>query len=161
MKLVRRGRLLVLPFVSALACSSGEPRPLAVGEDVCDYCRMQISDARFGGELITKKGKIHTFDSIECLTSYYLAMPDTTDAKAILVSDFNTAMLIPAAEARFTVGTPGSTPMGQGWIATRAPASSDSLSAVGWAAVIDASRRAREARPRSGAESAASTPVAR
>ncbi len=101
------------------ACSPSGPRALAIGEDVCAYCRMQISDARFGGEAITRKGKIQTFDSVECLASWYLSIDDTTTVRTLLVSDYRRpGVLVPVATARFVRGRPGTTPMGQGWIAT-------------------------------------------
>jgi len=51
------------------ACSSG-PQPIKYGTDGCDFCKMTISDNRFGGELITQKGKAYKFDDLHCLTSF-------------------------------------------------------------------------------------------
>ena len=47
-----------------------EPTPIQYGKDNCEYCRMLISDTKYGAELITKKGKIFKYDSIECLAAY-------------------------------------------------------------------------------------------
>ncbi|HPV77921.1 MAG TPA: hypothetical protein PLX31_23695, partial [Gemmatimonadaceae bacterium] len=39
------------------ACQRGDgPRPLVVGEDSCDFCKMAISDTRYGGEVRTSTG---------------------------------------------------------------------------------------------------------
>ena len=51
------------------ACSSG-PQPIKYGTDGCDFCKMTISDNRFGGELITQKGKAYKFDDMHCLSSF-------------------------------------------------------------------------------------------
>jgi copper chaperone NosL len=57
----------LLLFLSA--CSSG-PVPIRVGTDACDYCRMGIADARFGGEVVNKKGKTWKFDDLHCLVGF-------------------------------------------------------------------------------------------
>ena len=57
---------LTLLFVG---CSSG-PRPIMYGQDICAHCRMTVSDERFGAELVTSRGKVLVFDSIECLGAY-------------------------------------------------------------------------------------------
>jgi len=51
------------------SCNS-EPQPIKIGTDACSFCKMTISDNRFGGEIITKKGKTYKFDDIHCLLSF-------------------------------------------------------------------------------------------
>ena len=106
--------LLALPFVlSLVACASG-PQPIAYGADACDFCRMAISDPRFGGEVVSAKGKVHKFDSAECLASYVVASGDTAVA-SLWVNDFrHPGSFVDATRARF-VRAPGgvSTPMGE------------------------------------------------
>jgi copper chaperone NosL len=46
------------------------PQPIKIGADTCSFCKMTISDNRFGGEIITKKGKAYKFDDIHCLVSF-------------------------------------------------------------------------------------------
>lgn len=58
-------------MVAALAGCSTEPVPLAFGTDVCHFCKMTLSDQKFGGELVTNKGKVYKFDDIRCLLNYY------------------------------------------------------------------------------------------
>ena len=43
------------------------PAPIRYGQDNCAHCQMLVMDAHFGTELVTDKGKIYVFDSIECL----------------------------------------------------------------------------------------------
>lgn len=40
------------------------------GTDGCHYCKMVISDSRFGAELVSDKCKIFKFDALECLMAY-------------------------------------------------------------------------------------------
>ena len=51
------------------SCNTG-PQPIKIGVDACSFCKMTISDNRFGGEIITKKGKAYKFDDIHCLLSF-------------------------------------------------------------------------------------------
>lgn len=57
---------LFLPLFILLSCST-KPEPFQPGTDNCHFCKMGITDTRFGGELITKKGKIYKFDDLHCL----------------------------------------------------------------------------------------------
>jgi copper chaperone NosL len=54
-----------------------KPEPLVVGKDVCYDCKMTIMDERFGGEIITTKGKIYKFDDAHCMAHFL----KTTDLK--------------------------------------------------------------------------------
>ncbi|MEJ7693099.1 nitrous oxide reductase accessory protein NosL [Daejeonella sp.] len=51
------------------ACSAG-PEPIIIGKDNCSFCKMTISDARFGAELISKKNKVYKFDDPHCVISF-------------------------------------------------------------------------------------------
>jgi copper chaperone NosL len=51
------------------SCSTG-PKPIQFGQDGCDFCKMTIFDRRFGGEIITTKGKVYKFDDIHCISSF-------------------------------------------------------------------------------------------
>ncbi len=89
-----RGLLLLLSVLlcalSMLACGSS-PRELVRGEDTCRYCRMTIDDVRFGALVETSRGKLETFDSIECLASFVAALPATEAPRAVWVADFDHA----------------------------------------------------------------------
>ncbi len=58
---------LVTFFTSG--CST-EPEPLRLGKDNCDFCKMTISDNRFGGEIVTKKSKVYKFDDERCIIGF-------------------------------------------------------------------------------------------
>lgn len=62
------------PIAAALilflsSCNTG-PEPIAIGKDVCYDCKMTIMDDKFGGEIITKKGKIYKFDDALCVANF-------------------------------------------------------------------------------------------
>jgi copper chaperone NosL len=77
--LLSRKQHRTLPVAKALAlfscvailssCTTG-PDPISLGNDQCAFCKMNISDNRFGGELITRKGKVYKFDDAHCLMNF-------------------------------------------------------------------------------------------
>jgi copper chaperone NosL len=71
----RRLPILALALVALVACSARGPEPITLNEDQCDYCRMTISDARFGGEAVLGTGRVKKFDSAECLLGWARATP--------------------------------------------------------------------------------------
>lgn len=110
--------LMVAVLLSASGCRRADPAPIAYGRADCDVCRMRISDDRYGGELVTQTGKVHEFDSIECLAHYSLTPTAERDVRSLWVSDFDhPGHLMLATTARFiSRGGPGS-PMGAGLLA--------------------------------------------
>ncbi len=127
----RRAVALGLTLAVATACDGGTPRALVEGQDSCDYCRMSISDVRFGAQLITSTGKVHTFDSIECLAGFASSLPATTSVSGIYVTDFREAgSFIPADEAIFLADGRIESPMGRRLVAFSAASGSDALIAT-------------------------------
>ena len=60
----------ILILLIALFGCSKETKPINYGKDDCAFCKMLVMDNRYGSEIITDKGKILIFDSIECLANY-------------------------------------------------------------------------------------------
>ena len=124
MRMARAGaRVVVLFALLALVAACGHgPRPIAYGEDACAYCRMVVSDPRYGAEAVTATGKVQTFDSIECLAAYVVqARASGAAIESTWVSDFaRPGTLVPAAQARYVrVSGPGS-PLGK-WLTAFGP----------------------------------------
>jgi copper chaperone NosL len=59
----------VMLLVGISSCKAG-PEPIKAGVDNCYFCKMTISDVRFGAELVTKKGRVYKFDDIHCMVTY-------------------------------------------------------------------------------------------
>jgi copper chaperone NosL len=77
-------------MVFASSCSTG-PQPIQFGKDACDFCKMTILDQRFGGEVITGKGKVYRFDDIHCITSFLKSDHlEKTNVAGIYLLDYNT-----------------------------------------------------------------------
>lgn len=61
--------MVFMLLTTMLSCNTG-PEPLKTGIDNCYFCKMTISDVRFGAEIVTKKGKVYKFDDTHCIVSY-------------------------------------------------------------------------------------------
>lgn len=60
-----------LLLFSVVNCSvRKEPVPILFGKDQCSYCKMTISNPKFGAELITDKGRILKYDAAECMINH-------------------------------------------------------------------------------------------
>ena len=59
----------MISLVLLSSCSTG-PETLKIGKDNCSFCKMTISDNRYGAEIITRKGKVYKFDDSHCLLSF-------------------------------------------------------------------------------------------
>lgn len=70
--------LLAFTTLLLIGCSK-EPKPISYGEDECEFCKMLVMDKRYGSEMVTAKGKIYFFDSIECLVGYIDNLKMTKD----------------------------------------------------------------------------------
>lgn len=92
LKFLKWGIFLPLVF----SCISYKPIPIEKDKDICDYCKMVISDLKFAGEIIDKKGKVYKFDDLTCLRSFYklrredikiVYLVPYEDEKKLLLSD--------------------------------------------------------------------------
>lgn len=80
---------------------------------------MQISDPRFGGELLTTRGRLLKFDAIECLRDYYKSA-SAGDIRAGWVLDIrHPGAFVSLDSAFFVRATSFHSPMGRGLLATR------------------------------------------
>ena len=105
--------LTAIVFIALISgCKSG-PEPIRYGYDSCDFCRMTIVDNRFGGELVTSKGKVYKFDAAECLGNFYHRTHESFTW--VLFVDFNhPGTLIPAKQAFLLQSDQLHSPMGKG-----------------------------------------------
>jgi copper chaperone NosL len=79
--------LVLLPFLFN-SCTAG-PEAIVAGTDNCYFCKMTITDAKYGAEIVTKKGRVYKFDDLHCLLAFTKAkMMDQTLVKDIYLVDF-------------------------------------------------------------------------
>ncbi len=103
--------LTVLLSMIIISCNV-EPEPINYNYDECAYCKMKISDIRFGAEMVTSKGKVHKYDSAECLVRTYIENKDSKYS-FIIVTDYSQPHnLIDASSATFMISENQPSPMG-------------------------------------------------
>ena len=141
----RAGALAVLVLVAAMGCHAGDPRPMEYGRADCDVCRMRITDNRFGGQVVTRTGKVHQFDSIECLAEFSVGAGAIV--RSAWVNDFERpGTLIPVATALFVRRAGPSAGMGANLVAVSPSAGARSwfgVAPMDWLALRElAARRA-------------------
>lgn len=106
--------IILLPLSFLFLSCSPKPEPINYGQDVCDLCKMNITDNKFAAELITTKGKIYKFDSIECLFQFKNSILDENEKiHSEWVNDFsNPGELIDLNKAHFLLSEQFRSPMG-------------------------------------------------
>jgi copper chaperone NosL len=102
--------VLVMFFSS---CSS-KPEPFQYGHDVCYSCKMGMADPKFGGEVITKKGKVYKFDDVICMMRFLKSseVKDANIAQKYLINFQKQNDFIDVTKAFLFVSPELRTPMG-------------------------------------------------
>jgi copper chaperone NosL len=98
--------IMGLLTLSISSCST-EPQPIQIGQDHCDFCKMTISDNRFGAEIVTKKSKIYKFDDEHCIKSFLDSKAvDRKEIAGIYFTDFMPPHQLLKAEKAFFLQSP-------------------------------------------------------
>jgi copper chaperone NosL len=104
--------LVALAVVVALSSCGSGLQAIRYGQDNCDFCKMAFTDRHFGGEVISKKGKVYKFDDVHCLvTSLKTGVPAAGDVAGIYLVDYNGGPWIKAADAFLLYSENFHTPM--------------------------------------------------
>ena len=101
---MRKTSITLLASLSVLASCTVAPEPIHYGNDNCTHCDMTIMDNRYGTEIVTKKGKIFKFDSVECLVGFLRKEeqgPETM--KYFLFTSFNTPGILVDATTSYVL----------------------------------------------------------
>lgn len=109
-KLIPAIAALTLIFISS--CNT-EPQPFSYGKDNCDDCRMIIMDPKFGGEIITKKGRIFKFDDPHCLVNFIKkgAVKQADIAQTVFIDYGDSKKFIEARSLFFVISPELKSPM--------------------------------------------------
>lgn len=103
--------VLMLSSVFFFSCSGDKAVPIKLNTDNCDFCKMTISDGKFGAELITEKGRVYKFDDIACMV-HYSKENSANKIQAFYVHDYaQDNVLIPVSAAFFISGGNIKSPM--------------------------------------------------
>ena len=82
--------VFVLIIILTITSCGSKPEPINYGHDECEFCRMLVTDNKYGAELVTDKGKIYKFDSVECMIEFSLVKNTLGDTNnKLLITAFN------------------------------------------------------------------------
>ncbi len=110
MGLIRNGLFVFVLFLGA--CST-KPRPIDYGTDGCHFCRMTIVDRQHAAQIVTQKGRIYSFDAIECMVNH-LKDIDSGTVALFLVNDYTQpGELIDAKTSTYLISEGIPSPMGE------------------------------------------------
>lgn len=93
------------------SCNTG-PVALVPGVDACSFCKMSITETKFGSEWITSKGRVFKFDDTHCLIEYLKARPADETGTIWFVDFTNPGVFIPSNLATFLKSDALHSPMG-------------------------------------------------
>jgi len=110
MKTLRKVSLIFILWLF-YSCNTS-PKAITYGSDGCHFCKMTIVDKVHAAEIVTKKGKIYTFDATECMVNFQKEF-DTLEIKLYLSNNYNEPeALIDATKATFLISKNIPSPMG-------------------------------------------------
>ncbi len=109
--------LSVLVVLALTGCEkkdyTKEPAKMHWDRDMCERCKMAISDRKFAVQAVDEKGRVYKFDDIGCLVLWQkFERPDVNLTK-IWITDARTGEWIDAKKACYTKEY--ITPMGYGF----------------------------------------------
>lgn len=105
--------VVLISFLLIAGCNP-KPEKIAFGKDNCAECKMTIMDPKFGGEIITKKGKVYKFDDTHCVATFL-------ERRGVELSDIHQTLFVEYNEphefvyvksAEFVVSSQLKSPMG-------------------------------------------------
>lgn len=109
-------------FLSLASCMPEKPKPIALNTDACEFCKMTISNGKFGAEIITKKGRVFKFDDLGCMVQF----SKSQEVQSFYVSEYlSDNQLIPAETAHFIKGEEIGSPMRGNFAAFASPEQQD------------------------------------
>jgi copper chaperone NosL len=113
---LRLSTLLLLGAVLITACAAA-PDDVHWGMEECAQCQMVISDERFAGQVVDRRGKTYKFDAIECMAAF-------VDSGALAAADIHSLWIadgrdswVAVEEAAFLHSENTRSPMGGGYTA--------------------------------------------
>jgi copper chaperone NosL len=97
-----------------LASCTPKAEKFVIGKDACAECKMTIMDPKFGGEIVTKKGKVYKFDDAHCMAKFMQRRGvEMDDIHQTLFIDYTGGTeFINVKQAEFVVSSTFKSPMG-------------------------------------------------
>ncbi|HEY1113466.1 MAG TPA: nitrous oxide reductase accessory protein NosL [Chitinophagaceae bacterium] len=135
---VQYATAVMLILATAFTGCSTEPQKIAYGKDLCDECRMTIMDAKFGAEIVTKKGKAYKFDDAHCIGQFLRAgKVAQEDIAQTLFTDYENGEFVDVQQVLFVVSPQLKSPMNSNAAAFATKKSADEVAVMTKGKVLD------------------------
>jgi len=109
----------VLMLFCLSACSQNA-EPIKYGKDNCSHCNMTIMKSNFGGEMVTKKGKVYKFDDAGCLQDFLAEKKiGQGEVGKIYLNDIDKGQLVDSEQLIIVKNNSFRTPMASGIFAVK------------------------------------------
>jgi len=114
MKVVSKAAIAAGLVTFLFSACAIKPQPFNYGKDVCDNCKMTIVDPKFGGELVTKKGKVYKFDDLACMVHFLKSgsVSEKNISQKLAVNFEKQNEFIDVAKSLYLISPEFKTPMG-------------------------------------------------
>lgn len=116
--------LIILAFAFSCKDNPGTgPREIYYGEDICERCKMIISEEAFSAQYILSGGQVRKFDDLGCMLLYTSegegGEDEREDITAYYVKDYTSGEWIDGGSAYYIWSQSIKTPMGHGIVAIK------------------------------------------
>lgn len=122
--------ILTIIFLILVSCGNDtefKPMNIHYGQDICERCKMIISEEKFSSQLISNSGEVYNFDDIGGMILYLSENNINPETVKIYVKDFNTKKWLNSDEAFYIMTENIKTPMNYGIIAVSDKKSADEI----------------------------------
>lgn len=100
------------------ACAPEKPKPVDIDlGDMCQSCKMAISQKKYAAEFVDKDGAVFKFDDIGCMSRFVRQRGLEDKVEAWFVVDYRTQRWLQAENATYIKSASLPSPMGSGLIA--------------------------------------------
>lgn len=103
----------MLTIIFMTGCNP-KPEKIVYGKDNCAECKMTIISQHFGGEIVTKKGKIYKFDDAHCVAAFMerRGVELSNIHKTLFTNYNNPDEFVEVGKSEFVVSSQLKSPMG-------------------------------------------------
>ena len=123
---MKRLSVLIISVALVASCQKSTVKPVAVeASDMCSFCRMSISEARYAAELIDAEGEVLKFDEIGCMANFIKQKREHASIRATFVMDFERREWLEGESARYVRSSEFKTPMSGGIVAFKDESSAE------------------------------------
>lgn len=115
---------LIFILTFSLSCKDdlpSGPHEIYYGEDVCERCKMIISEEQFSSQYVLKDGEVRKFDDLGCMLHYIShgepGEKEKSEITNYYVKDYSSGDWIDGGSAYYVSSEDIKTPMGYGVVA--------------------------------------------